>query len=782
MLARHRFVVVLFLFLMANSASLALAADSSPAAAKRASSHLYSLAHRGPGQVQELLDRGYDVVGQGEKGELLVAGHAEDEAYFSTWGRPAVIKEMNRGLPMRKDLTGNLADYHTYAETQALVQSLAATYPTVCELQTMGTSLEGRDIPVLRITNLTPAKAGVPLPEVLIMGNLHARELMAVEMPLRFAEYLVTNYGTDPQVTTLVDSRDIYVAPMLNPDGHVYVENNNSGDWWTWWRKNRRDNGDGTMGVDLNRNFGFQWGFDNVGSSPNTNSAVYRGPSAFSEPETQAIETFCALRNFTLAFSYHSFGDLLLYPWGYQYDYTVDHELFYTLGQRLTAENGYFPGNPAEGAIYTTNGGSDDWAYGDTLSKNSFICFTPEVNSSADGGFGPPDTQIIPTFNENLAMNLRLVELADEPRKVLGPIVPVLSNNPPFASPLLSLDWTANDPLDPNPVVSYELEEFKNLGAILDFDADALSPLFDFGGFSLSTTQMFEGSGSYFSGAGDNLANTLTTTAPFAVTPATSTFSARLRYDIELDWDYAYLQASSDGGLIWQNLAGNLTTNTDPNGSNLGEGITGNTGGLWASATFDLSAYVGQTIALRLAYITDGAVTNPGLWIDVPSPVPSFESSRIVVAGHPTNTLDVNVTEAASFSYRVRAMDADGDISRWSNIVSTTVDPVTATSDALPSYSHLSGNYPNPFNPRTLVSYTVGTPATGSDAQVRLDVYDLAGRHVSTLVDTTRAPGAYRETWNGNASDGGAMPSGVYVARLVIDGETVSAHKMTLLR
>ena len=161
-------------------------------------------------------------------------------------------------------------------------------------------------------------------------------------------------------VTNMVDTREIYFIPMVNPDGHVYVEQNHAGPWTTWWRKNRRDNGNGTIGVDINRNYGYQWGYDNLGSSPLTSSQIYRGGSAFSEPETQAIRDFCIARNFSVGFSYHSYGELLLYGWGYIYDYTPDHDVFLAMGDSLISSNGYFAGNPAMGAIYVTNGDTDD--------------------------------------------------------------------------------------------------------------------------------------------------------------------------------------------------------------------------------------------------------------------------------------------------------------------------------------------------------------------------------------------------------------------------------------
>jgi len=740
--------------------------------------HLYEIPRKGPGQMRDLAARGLDVIGLDDQGQLLVAAPASESEFLSQWGRQATVRRYAGSA--NKDLVGSYANYHTYAETQAMLQSLAATYPLLCQLQSMGLSLQGRDIPVLRITDLTPAKAAKP--EVLIIANLHARELMTVEIALLLAEHLLLNYGTDTEITQLVNTRDIYIAPMMNPDGHVYVEDNNADDWWNWWRKNRRDNGDGSFGIDLNRNFGYAWGYDDLGSSPDSGSLVYRGTGPFSEPETAALEAFVQAHDFSVGFSYHSFGDLLLYPWGYLFDYTVDHELFFTLGQRLTAENAYFPGNPAEGAIYVTNGGSDDWAYGEDITKNSFLCFTPEVNSYDDGGFGPLDTQIQPTFLENLPMNLRLIDLADEPRRVLGPIAPLLTDTS-FSPPSLNVQWSGNDPQDPNPAVSYELEEFFELGHLGQISADAVSPWWAFnGGFSVSTQTPYEGSGSFFSGMADDLVSSMTSTAPFLVAAPDDVFHCRMRYDIELDWDYAYVQVSEDNGLSWYSISGTGTTTTNPNGSNRGNGITGTTGGSWVDAQFSLAAYAGKTIALRIVYITDGSVQGAGLWVDIPGPTPTYVTQRIVDSAIPGTDLDVELMVIGNYSYRVRAHDTDGDVGRWSNLVTTFVDFITVVEQPGRSLSHLAGNYPNPFNPRTLISFEVGTERGDMPRFVELAIYDLAGRRVRSLVIGTMTPGAYREPWDGRDDSGGESASGVYFARLRVDGELRGSQKMLLLQ
>ena len=115
----------------------------------------------------------------------------------------------------------------------------------------------------------------------------------------------------------LVDNRELYFIPVINVDGYVYNENTNPNGGGNW-RKNRRDNGGGIFGVDPNRNYSFQWGFNNSGSSPTPSSSTYRGTGPFSEPETQAIRDFVNGQDFTMAFNYHSFSNVLIFPYDYQ--------------------------------------------------------------------------------------------------------------------------------------------------------------------------------------------------------------------------------------------------------------------------------------------------------------------------------------------------------------------------------------------------------------------------------------------------------------------------------
>jgi len=240
-------------------------------------------------------------------------------------------------------------------------------------------------------------------PEVLYTGMHHGREPIGMQLLVYYMYYLLENYNTDPDVQYIVDNFELYFIPIVNPDGYAYnIQNQPNGGGM--WRKNRRQNDDGSYGVDINRNYSYMWAYDDYGSSPNPESGTYRGTEAFSEPESKCIRDFCEEHGFKIALNYHSFSNKLLYPWSYFNEPSPHDEIFYAHGKILTTENGYAFG--AGGAIhYPTNGNSDDWMYGEQTTKSLIYAYTPEV---ADGiaGFWPPVSQIIPLCQENMFQNM----------------------------------------------------------------------------------------------------------------------------------------------------------------------------------------------------------------------------------------------------------------------------------------------------------------------------------------------------------------------------------------
>ncbi len=169
---------------------------------------------------------------------------------------------------MQKALT--MGGYHTYSETGAALDSIHNQYPSITTSKIIiGYSLEGRAIWGMKISDNPGVNENEP--EVLYTALIHAREPIGIEILLYFMRYLCQNYGSDSEVTYLVNNRELWFIPIINPDGYEF-NRSNSPQGGGMWRKNRRLNTGGTYGVDLNRNFGYQWGYDNYGSSPSPRS------------------------------------------------------------------------------------------------------------------------------------------------------------------------------------------------------------------------------------------------------------------------------------------------------------------------------------------------------------------------------------------------------------------------------------------------------------------------------------------------------------------------------
>jgi carboxypeptidase T len=299
-----------------------------------------------------------------------------------------------------------VAGYHSVESLHQELQQLAEARPDIAELKEIGRSIEGRPIHVLRIGE----RRGEPTPKLLFMGCHHAREWISVEVAFQLAKDLVSRADEDPVAGWLASS-EIWVAPMVNPDGHEYSRTEDR-----LWRKNRRVNPDGSIGVDPNRNYGYMWGILNIPTSSHVPSdETYVGPRAFSEPETRAVRDLTATEHFAGVITYHSYSQLILYPWGYT-DKPIpdarDRELMIGLAaemQRLIGDvHGvvYTPQQASE--LYPTAGDTTDWTYG----IYGIPSFTIELRpaSHEQGGFILPASQIAPTWEENRPAAFHFIE------------------------------------------------------------------------------------------------------------------------------------------------------------------------------------------------------------------------------------------------------------------------------------------------------------------------------------------------------------------------------------
>jgi len=579
-----------------------------------------------------------------------------------------LVADLEEFYAQRLGAERNYGDYHTYSEGMAAVNQLRADFPDIVGAPfSIGTSHQGNTIWAFKVSD-NPA-LDEEEPEVLFGAYIHAREAITIEVLLHFLHHLTDNYGSDPRVTNLVDGRELWFIPFMNPDGVLYNESTNPSGGGMW-RKNRRNNGGGSWGVDLNRNFGFQWGYDNNGSSPTPSSDTYRGPSANSEPETQAIRSFINSRDIRAMQSYHSYSNLIIYPYGYT-DIQCEepwHTGYVAMCAEMSADNGYACGTAWE-LLYNTNGDAVDWGHGAISEHDRILSITTEVGTSGDG-FWPAPSRIPALVAENLEPNMLFAELAGNPWALGPPATPALSG-PAEAGPAFTVTWTTASPDPNNPAMDYELRELTGYGQVTDNFAGATHWTAGTPGFALSTARSFSTPNSYYGGTGHNRNATSRLNQPIAVT-AGMQISLRAWYNIENNWDYGYVEVSTDGS-SWTSIAGSITTSTNPNGTNDGNGITGTSGGSWVLATFPLSAYVGQSIQVRLRYETDGAVLGEGFYVDDFSPVVSFTSETVVNAAIPATSWSFAAHAEGTFVYKVRARDGEDDRSGWSNLVQVTV-------------------------------------------------------------------------------------------------------------
>ncbi len=316
--------------------------------------------------------------------------------------------------------SGSMGGYWTAAEIKMKLDELVAndTQNVVADkIDTVGYSREGRPIWGLKIAK---AVGGADTRPVVYYNALtHCREPEGMQALFYFVSDILGKYGTDPLATYLLDRRGIYIVPLVNPDGYAVNEATYAGNGGTafgFWRKNTRDNNNNSVfdsandGVDLNRNFGYLWGLNDTGSSPNPASETYRGPSAFSEPESQVQRNLVSALQPVTGFSFHSFADLLIHPWGYTTTPTPHVSAFAEWSDAITRDNAYLSGStPA--VLYEVNGDFNDWAYGDTIAKPRAFTWTPEVGHD-DDGFWPPPSRIVPLAQEMLRPCYVLAALA----------------------------------------------------------------------------------------------------------------------------------------------------------------------------------------------------------------------------------------------------------------------------------------------------------------------------------------------------------------------------------
>jgi Zinc carboxypeptidase/Immune inhibitor A-like, MAM domain/Dockerin type I domain len=606
-----------------------------------------------------------DVIEYGEGYfEVIIAPEQMEEIQAQGYNAEVIHEDLTLFYQSRLDPDKSMGGYHTFSEIEAYIDSLVLGHPDIVSSKlSIGLTIEGRNIWAIKISDNPNIDEDET--EVLFTAAMHAREVITPLVLRNFAEHLTDNYGIDSDVDYLVDNREIWMIFCVNPDGYYHNEftDPNGGGMW---RKNRRDNGDFTYGVDLNRNYGYQWGYDNEGSSPYTDDQTYRGTGPFSEPETQAMRDFHIAHEFDVSVYYHSKSNLNIWPWGYDYLYTPDEDLFSIIGDSMTAYNNYEPGTVWEAINYIANGASDDWIYAEQILKNKTFALTVEVGNSTDGWW-PPLYRIPELCGENLGAMMVAARIAGNVYSLRPPKSPTMTvPDSVLDGEDFTIAWQLID--TDNPAVEYELVELTDHQTITDF-ADNFDYCLN-NEFTVSSARSYSAPSSFYSGEQNSIYHYVEYEMPFMIRTG-DTLSFMTWYDIENNWDYAYVEVATDG-MAFETIEGNITTNYNPNGSNRGNGITGTSSG-WEEALFNLSQFAGEIITIRLSYNTDSYTLEEGIYFDDIYPIDIFGSESVIsIPSADTTYLMPGKTENVYY-YKVHGKDAEDQWGAFSNTKPTIV-------------------------------------------------------------------------------------------------------------
>jgi carboxypeptidase T len=566
---------------------------------------------------------------------------------------------------------GTMGGYLKYNEMLAELDQMAALYPNLITVKSQISNFlthENRPIYYVKISD-NPNNDEINEPKVLYTAIHHAREPMSLMETIFYMWYLLENYETSEEIQYLVNNMQMYFVPCINPDGYIRneVTNPNGGGMW---RKNRRNNGGGVFGVDLNRNYSYGWG--TTGTSTNPSNDTYCGPSAFSEPETQAMRWLVQNNNFISAFNAHTYAESILFPIGTtSAEFADHHDYFQDACDHMVELNGYSAIKSS--GLYPASGDSDDYMYKVDIGvgqKDTIFVHTPEVGTA----FWQPSVEIVPTCAEMVFPNLVLAHITKKyvvVRDTDPSSIPALNgvfNHSAFRlgledgpvtvsiEPLLNIQsvgapivYDLNLRQSTNGSISYSLDPGIQFGDEIIYvlrteyglwtKRDTIVKTFGVltlqalengatanwtGNWATTTSTFYSPSTSYTDSPTGNYANNANRTYRYVpivdLTNATAAMvSFYAKWNIEADYDFVQFQVSIDGGTTWIGQCGNYTvpgTNANgsvqPNNQPVYEGVQN----AWVYEEISLSDYLGQQIQLRFQLRSDGAVTADGFYFD----------------------------------------------------------------------------------------------------------------------------------------------------------------------
>jgi hypothetical protein len=656
--------------------------------------------------------------------------------------------------------------YLSYTQINDSLRHLAAHYPTLCKFDSLSIkTYEGRWLYGVKISDNVLVDENEP--KFSIDGCHHSREWATPQACLFFADSMLRAYASVPEIQEIINTTEIYCFPLINVDGYCYDYPGQLS-----WRKNREPFG-GAVGNDPNRNYDGScngevegsWGaVDEAQGSHYPSDETFCGAYAFSGDEVRAWANYIRLHNITTGFSLHSYGEEVMWAWGYKAQGTPDSALYtakgvYMAGLMIRMGGGTYTPGQAYGNPYPTCGNIRDWVYGYNhyLNGLSSLFFGSEIGTA----FYQPQADLDSISHQVFKAAKYLAGYSDSLILAAeGCVAPPSIYLRDSVNVNFTIGWHALNTYDNHPT-RWELVELANPSVKTD-SLESGTGRWILQGFTLATTQAHSGTHSLFSGNTSDMNSAVQTLHPYLV-KAGDSVSFWSYYNLENNYDVAVVEVS-ENTKEWFDLDTNRFTGVQTS---------------WVRRAFSLAGWTGKSVYIRFRCMYDASTNNGGFYVDDIRPVCLF-GSVTTVSSNITDTLyQFTGHSQGEYYYYVRGNNAAwgwGDYSCLKKTIVTNIGVAEKPSpgpDAIAPFLSLS---PNPFRDRIEIQYSIGSPGgdpersfrtSGHSAEsIELQIYDVSG---SLIRSFTLGSMPYALCWNGTNQNGCSIPGGVYFVRLKVD-------------
>ena len=635
--------------------------------------------------------------------------------------------------------------YCSYDEMVDSLQDLVASYPSICKLDSLpNPTYLGRTIYGIKISDNVSVEEDEP--KFTLDGAHHSREWATPQAVLFFADSMLVSYGVVSEITEIINTTEIYCWPVINVDGYDYDYPGQN-----MWRKNREPFG-GSIGNDPNRNYGGgvcgdvdgYWGAADEGQcSHYPSGSTFPGAFAYSGDEVWGYAEFIRTHGISTGFSLHSYGEQVMYPWGYKGSGTPDSTLYdskgaYMAGMMQRLGSGTYTPGQSYNNPYPTCGNTRDWVYGYNkwVAGLSALFYGAEIGTSFYQSVSQLDFISRQVFKSSKYLagfsdSLILIKEGFVAPPIIYPLGTVGTN--------FTIYWHALNSFDNHPT-HWELVELSTPSVIED-NLESGTSRWILEGFTLSTSQSHSSSHSFFSGNQNNMNNAVRTLHPYLVEPGDS-LTFWCWYNLETDYDVAVAEIS-------ENLKEWFC---------LDDRYSSNSGG-WVRKAYSLVNWVGKSVYFRFRSMTDGNTLQSGFYVDDISPVCLFNDVSTVSSNIPDTSYSFTDHAEGEFYFYVRGNNTNygwGDYSCLEKVDIVIGINETPVNNIQHQVLALSID-PNPFRKMTNIRFGTGHKAES----IELKIYNSSGRLVRQW-DYSTIRQSDQVMWDGTDHSGCLVPAGTY--------------------